>query len=131
MSLRFTFVFGCCRAKQIRNRPIRTVIITFEGTDRSRSSAAEFEVIARNALGTAYSTVKVRDALEALYRTSDIVSAKVEAIEVGESALDLRFIVKRKTRAGKVSINIGNTVGDRVTEAELLLRVNLLNPALP
>ena len=124
----FLLCFAVFAQSKFEDRAIRNIIITFEGADRSRSSAAEFEVVARNALGNTYSTVKVRDALEVLYRTNDIVSAKVEAIEVGESALDVRFIVKRKTRADKVSINIGNNVGDRVTEAELLLRVNLLNP---
>jgi outer membrane protein insertion porin family len=110
------------------DRAIQNIIIAFEGSDRSTASAAEFEVIARNALGNTYSTVKVRDALEALYRTEDIVSARVEATEAGETAVNLRFIVRRKTRADKVTINVGNTVGDNVTEAELLLRVNLLNP---
>ncbi len=110
------------------NRRIQNVIIAFEGTDRSTSSAAEFEVIARNALGTNYSTVKVRDAVDALYRTGNIVSATVEAIENGQEAVELRFLIKRKTRAEKVSIVIGKTVGDSVTEQELLLRLNLLNP---
>jgi outer membrane protein insertion porin family len=110
------------------DRRIENISIVFEGTDRSTSSAAEFEVIAREKLGAAYSAVRVRDALEALYRTGDIVSAKVEALEAGAEAVELRFVIRRKTRAGEVVIQVGNTVGDKVTEAELLLRVNLLNP---
>lgn len=109
------------------NRRIQNVIISFEGTDRSTSSAAEFELIARNALGTTYSAVKVRDAIDALYRTENIISASVEATETAQDTVDLRFVIKRKTRAEKVSIVVGNTVGDSVTEQELLLRLNILN----
>jgi outer membrane protein assembly factor BamA len=118
-------VFG--QISKYEDRPIQNVIIAFEGSDRSTSSAAEFEVIAREKLGNTYSAVGIRSALEALYDTKDIVSAKVEASEAG-AGVDLRFIVKRKTRADKVSIIVGEATGDKVTEAELLLRVNLLNP---
>ena len=121
-------VFDVFAQSKYEDRRIGNVIITFEGTDRSSSSAAEFEVIAREKLGDTFSTVKVRDAIEALYNTKDIVFAKAEAIEVGATAVDLRFVVRRKTRADKVTIQIGNTIGDKVTEGELLLRVNLLNP---
>ncbi|HEX8637458.1 MAG TPA: POTRA domain-containing protein, partial [Pyrinomonadaceae bacterium] len=110
------------------DRAIQNVVITFEGADRSSSSAAEFEVIARERLGNTYSAVGIRNALDALYRTKDIISAKVEASEAGASAVDVRFIIKRKTRADKVSIVVGESIGDKVTEADLLLRVNLLNP---
>lgn len=113
---------------KFEDRQISKVIITFEGTDRSTSSAAEFEQIARNALGTTYSAVRVRNALEALFQTDNIVNASVEATETGQNSVDLRFIIKRKTRAERVSIVVGNTVGEKtVTEQELLLRVNILN----
>ena len=110
------------------DRRIQTVTVTFEGTDRAVSAAQQFELVARNALGETYSTVKLRDALEALYKTQKIVSAKIEASPVGQTGVNLRFIIKRKTQADKVVINIGNTVGDKVTEQQLLLKLNLLNP---
>ena len=122
------FVFDAFAQSKYEDRRIGNITITFEGTDRSSSTAAEFEELAREKLGDTYSTVKVRDALQKLYETKDIVSAKVEAIAVGETAVDLRFVVKRKTRADKVTIQIGNIIGSKITEAELLLRVNLLNP---
>jgi outer membrane protein insertion porin family len=118
-------VFG--QTSKYEDRQIQNVVIAFEGGDRSTSSAAEFEVIARERLGNTYSAVGIRNALDALYRTEDIVSAKVEASDAG-TAVDLRFVIKRKTRADKVSIVVGEATGDKVTEAELLLRVNLLNP---
>lgn len=113
---------------KFEDRRISNVIITFEGTDRSTSSAAEFEVIARNALGNTYSAVKIRNALAALFQTNDIVNASVEATETPNNSVDLRFIIKRKTRADRILIEVGNTVGEKdVTEQELLLRVNILN----
>ncbi|HQU86779.1 MAG TPA: POTRA domain-containing protein, partial [Pyrinomonadaceae bacterium] len=122
------FAFNSFSQNKYENRRISNVIITFEGTDRSTSSAAEFEQIARNALGVTYSAVKVRNALQALFDTNNIVNASVEAIEKGENAVDLRFIIKRKTRADRILIEVGNTVGEKdVTEQELLLRVNILN----
>ncbi|MDQ3042136.1 MAG: hypothetical protein M3R11_07115, partial [Acidobacteriota bacterium] len=110
------------------DRRIETVTITFEGTDRAVSAAQQLELVARNALGDTYSTVKLRDALDALYKTKKIVSAKIEASPAGETGVNLRFIIKRKTEAEKVVINIGNTIGDEVTEQQLLLKLNLLNP---
>ena len=85
-------------------------------------------MIARTALGATYSTVKVRDAIAALYRTENIVSASAVASDAGQNSVNLRFVIKRKTKADKVIINIGNTVGKKVTEQELLLKLNLLNP---
>lgn len=127
----FLFVSFCLSISaqtRYENRAIQNIIIAFEGTDRSTSSAAQFELIIKNILGNNYSAVKIRDSLDALYRTGNIVSARVEAIEIGQNAVDLRFVVKRKTRADKVTIIVGNTVGDKITEAELLLRLNILNP---
>jgi len=110
------------------DRQISNVTVTFEGTDRAVSAAQQFEVVIRNSLGETYSAVKVRDTLDALYKTKKIVSAKVEAIAAGETGVTVRFIIKRKTQAERVIINIGNTIGDEVTEQQLLLKLNLLNP---
>jgi len=110
------------------NRQISNVNIVFEGNDRDISASQQFELIARDALGTTYSTVKVRDAIQALYNSEKIVSASVGVTEVGENNLDLRITIKRKVRAEKINILIGDTTGKSVTEQELLLRINLLNP---
>ncbi len=110
------------------DRQISNIAITFEGADRAVSAAQQFELIARGEIGETYSAVKVRDAIDKLYKTKRIVSVKVEASPVGVQAVNLRFVIKRKTQAEKVVINIGNTVGDKVTEQELLLKLNLLNP---
>jgi outer membrane protein insertion porin family len=100
--------------------------ITFEGNDRELSAAEEFRLIARNTLGEKYSSVKIREAIQAIYNTNRVVSVSVEASESGGNAVRLRFIIKRKTQAEQVAVNIGNTVGDKITEDELLLRLNLV-----
>ena len=115
---------------KFEDRTISGVNIAFEGTDQSASDANQFRTIAEDALGQTYSAVKVRDALAALYNTDKIVSAVVEANETGQNAVELRFVIKRKTRAEKVTIEVGNTVGDEVTEQELLLKLNLLNTGM-
>ena len=110
------------------NRLISNIEIKFEETGRERSATDQFLVIIKGVLGERYSAVKLRQALQALYDSGRIVSASVEAVENGANAVSLRFIIKRKTQAEKVIIQIGNTVGDKVTEQELLLKLNVLNP---
>ena len=110
------------------NRQISSVDITFEGADRDIAAAEQFRLIAQSALGGRYSAVKVRDAIDDLYKSDKIVSAQVEATQIGANAVNLRFIIKRKTQAEKVYFNIGTTIGESVTEQELRLKLNNLNP---
>ncbi|MEP7038452.1 MAG: POTRA domain-containing protein [Acidobacteriota bacterium] len=130
----FLLLTACCFAltanaqNKFENKPIGDIEIAFEGKDNDASAAEQFRLIARTALGENYTTVKVRDAIAALYGTEKIVSASVIASEVDQNNVNVRFVIKRKTKADKVNINIGNVVGDKVTEQELLLKLNLLNP---
>ncbi|MEP6901570.1 MAG: POTRA domain-containing protein [Actinomycetota bacterium] len=100
--------------------------ITFEGNDRDLSAAEQFRLIARNTLGETYSSVKIREAIQAIYDTKKVVSITVEASEIGTNSVHLRFIIKRKTQAEQVSVVVGNTVGEKVTEDELLFKLNLV-----
>lgn len=110
------------------DRQISNVEITFAEKGRERSATDQFLAIVRGALGAKYSAVKVRDALQALYDSGRIVSASVQATESGASAVNLRFLVKRKTQAERVNVVIGSAVGDKpITEQELLLKLNILN----
>lgn len=122
------FSFSAFSQTNFENRFISEIEIKFEETGRERSSADQFLAIIKNVLGEKYSAVKIREALQALYDSGRIVSVSVEATENGANGVNLRFIIKRKTQAEKVIIEIGNTVGEKVTEQELLLRLNLLNP---
>jgi outer membrane protein insertion porin family len=127
------FIFTLCISAQNKyeDRQISTVEIAFAEKGRERSATDQFLVIVRGALGDRYSAVKVRDALQALYDSGRIVSASVQATESGANAVNLRFLVKRKTQAERVNVVIGNMVGsdkDEITEQELLLKLNILNP---
>lgn len=108
------------------DRRISSIDIAFEGADTDISAANQFRTIAENEIGERYSAVKIRDALAKLYDTEKIVSAKVEADSVGADQVSLRFIIKRKTIAKKVSITVGQFTGDPVTEQQILLRLNVL-----
>ena len=110
------------------DRVIQRVDITFEGADKDVSAAEQFRLIAGEELGDRYSAVKIRNALEKLYKTDKIVSAKVEATGISDSSVAIRFVIKRKSVAKKISIKVGKVVGDPVTEQELMLRLNLLTP---
>ncbi len=125
---------------KFENRQISDIFIRFVGLNqditpagnsniKDVSSAEKFRAIVRGKLGQTYSAVTLRDALQALYDSENVISAEIEAIEDGAAGVDLRFVIRRKSRAEKVVINIAdNTIGDEITEQQLLLRVNLLNP---
>ncbi|MGB7208932.1 MAG: POTRA domain-containing protein [Pyrinomonadaceae bacterium] len=110
------------------NREIGDVAIAFEGNDKNVSVSEQFRLLARDAVGKTYSAVRIRDAIEQLYRTKRIASISVEALPVGENSVNLRFVVKRRTQAQKVSIEIVGAKDEPLTEQELLFKLNLLEP---
>ena len=122
------FVSATIAQNKYEDRRIAEPIdITFEGNDREVSAAEEFRLITRNTLGDRYSSVKIREAIQAIYNTNRVTSVAVEATEAGLDSVRLRFIIKRKTQAERVSVVIGPTTGDdEITEDELLLRLNLV-----
>ncbi len=118
-------IFG--QGQQFEGRSIRNVTITFEGTDRNVAAVEQFRRLAREAAGDTYSTVRVRDAIDRLYNTREIATVVVEAQDAAAGAVDLRFIIRRKTRAQRVAVAIKDEDSD-VTEQQLLLRLDLLEP---
>ena len=110
------------------DRQISNIDITFEGNDRDVSAVEQFRLVIRNALGETYSAVKVRNALAALYRTNRVAYAEVAASEAGQNGVNVRFLIRRKTEAGRVSVNIGSFTGEPITEEDLLYRLNLIEP---
>lgn len=110
------------------NREIRDVTVTFEGADRSVVANEEFRTIARNTLGQQYSAVRIREAIERLYDTKQIASALVEATPAEDNGVNVRFVIRRKTQAQRVVVEVIETDGSDITEQELLLRLNLLDP---
>lgn len=123
----FIFCLVSFSQNKYENLRIGQVSIVFEGRDTDVSAADQFRLIATGSLGERYSAVKIREALDALYKSKKIITAQVEVTPVGEESVNLRFIIRRKTQAENIKIKIGNTVGDSVTEEELLLKLNLIN----
>src|SRR5687767_5779542 len=110
----FIFSVSVFSQPQYDDRLISSVSVAFEGNDSDPSTAAQFELIAKNALGERYSVVRVRNALAALYRTNRIAFARVEAENVGANDINLRFVIRRKTEAKRVSVSVGSFTGRAV-----------------
>ena len=104
---------------KFEDKKIERIQITFEGKDKDLSASDQFHLLAKQEIGETYSTVRIRNALEKLYETKKIVSAKVEATERGSDQVLLRFIIKRKAVAKKVSVEVSKAVGQAVTEQSL------------
>ena len=107
---------------------VQPVQIVFEGRDQDAAAAEQFRLIVESILNGRYSTVKIRESLQELYDTNRVVSVRVEATNIGENQVSLRYFIRRKTQAERVNIRIGNIVGEAVTEEQLLLRANVINP---
>jgi outer membrane protein insertion porin family len=115
---------------ELNGKSIGTISIVFPTGGPSVADEEEYRSIASQAVGASYSVVRIRDSIEALHRTGKIVSVEVEANETA-SGVDLRYLIKRKAQAQKVSIEIQNIIGEPITEQELMFKLNLLDPGTP
>ena len=107
---------------------IAKIDVSVDGAVNNAQAAEPYRLIIRDAVGVTYSTARIRDAIEMLYRTKKIDTVTVAATLDSTGNVDLVFNVKRKTQAEKISVLIGETVGDPVTEQDLLFKLNLLTP---
>ena len=123
------FVPAALGQNKYENHPIAKVDISFGETDNNTQLIEQYRLMAREAVGATYSASRIRDAIEVLYqKTKKIDTISVAAALDPAGNVDLVFNIKRKTQAQKVTIVLGNTVGDPVTEQELLFKLNLLTP---
>ena len=81
----------------------------------------------RDSLGQTYSTVRIRDAIEQLYSQKDILAVDVSADPKTDDSVGLTFTIRRKPKAKRVTLTIEGP-DSKVTEQELLFRLNLLDP---
>ena len=88
------------------DKPISEVTVTFEGSDKNVSANETFRILARDTLGANYSSIRVREAIEKLYNTKQIAAVTVEANELTSGSVAVRFIVRRKTQAQRVTIQL-------------------------
>lgn len=122
------FVATALTQEKYEQRPIGNVEINFGETDTNTQLLEEFRLTAREEVGTTYSRSRVRDAIEALYKTKKIETIAVAASLDAAGNVDLVFNIKRKAQAQKVSIVVGETIGDPITEQDLLFKLNILTP---
>ncbi len=107
---------------------IDKIDIVFADLGANELLTEQYRLTARDALGPIYLTPRIRDAIDALYSTKKIDTVTVASSLNGTGGVDLRFDIKRKAQAQKVSIVIGRTVGDPILEQDLLFKLNLLTP---
>jgi outer membrane protein insertion porin family len=123
-----TAVLSIIAQNKFENRPIDRVDIAFEETGDNTAASEEYRLVVVDAVGNRYSTVKIRDSIEALHRTGRVVSVNVRASDAPNGGVDLHYLIKRKNEAERVSVVVQEPIGEKVTEEEILFRLNLLNP---
>ena len=126
--LMLTAVFGLSVQAQadLEGRNIESIAVVVDGAAQGSINETYGRTI-REILGSTYAAVKIRDSIEQLYQTDDISTVEVAAERAGERVA-LRFNIRRKARAQRVSIQIAETQDAKITEQELLFRLNLLDP---
>jgi len=122
----------CCFAAQSQNKYEKLTIakadVAVAGTKNTDPLIEQYRLITREVVGPVYSTSRIRDAIAALYETKTVDTVVVTATLNAAGDVELQFAIKRKTQAQKVSIVVGETIGDSVTEQDLLFKLNLLTP---
>jgi outer membrane protein insertion porin family len=97
-------------------------------------AAAEAELLSllHVAPNSEYSTVRIRESLDALFREGGVACARVEVRETSAGAtspLSLAFIVRRQIKVGDVKLELGVIPpGSTISEDELRARLNMLDP---
>ncbi len=118
-------VFG---QNKYENKPIAAVDVTFDSSELNPPTSEQYRIIIRDVLGPTYSTTKIHDSIVALYNTKKIATVIVTATLRSDSAVDLRYNIKRKTQVDKVSIIVAKNEDDKITEQDLLFKLNILTP---
>jgi outer membrane protein insertion porin family len=111
-------------------RTVASVEIVFEGSPPDEAVQAEFMVLLKIAANTEYSTVRVRDSLQALFDSGRVSSGKVEVTELapGRGPLKVRFIVQRQIIVAEIRLEIGAIAGAPISQDEIRARLNLIRP---
>lgn len=109
-------------------RRIAKTEVAIAGTQATGALIEEYRLIIRDALGASYSTPRIRDAIQDLYNTGRVETVSVTAALDAAGDVELVFNIKRKTEASRIEVVVGESIGDPVTEQELMFKLNLLTP---
>ncbi len=107
-------------------RRIDSARVSFDVGEPDLSDAERIRAIVAPLAGTIYSSTAVHDAITAIYDTRLAASVVVTASLNDKGGVALDFKVREKTRIDRVTVKVGETVGDKVTEQELLFKLNIL-----
>lgn len=110
---------------------IAKIDISTGGAEANTQLIEQYRLMVRDAIGETYSTPRIRDAIEALYRTRRIDTVTVAAALDAAGNAELSFLIKRKTEAQRVAVVLGPSVGDKVKEDDVLFKLDLLSPGTP
>src|SRR5260221_9166410 len=103
-ALTLVFITAALAQNKYENHPIAKVDISLGETDPSTQLIEQYRFTVIEAVGTTYSSSRIRDAIDALYKTKKIENIAVAAALDAAGNVDLVFNIKRKTQAQKVSI---------------------------
>ena len=118
------------RIEDYEGRQIVGVELVFEGTRTFPTVQAEFMTLLRVAPNTAFSAVRVRESLQALFDSGRAANARVEVIEESgrTGPIKLRFVVQRQVQISEVRIELPPTAGDTLSADEIRARLNFVQP---
>ncbi len=105
--------------------------IVFAGNATNAALAEEYRIIVRDEIGEVYSAPRIREAIAALYDTGRVETVIVTATLSEPGQVVLRFEVKRKVQAERVTVEVTPSIGDTVLEQDILFKLNLLQPGTP
>ena len=109
-------------------RAITAIEVVFEGSPPDATAQTEFMAMLKVAPNTEYSAVRVRDSLEALFRSNRIASARVEITEANGKGgpVRVKFIIQRQIVVADIRLDIGLVTGAPISTDELRSRLNLI-----
>ena len=113
---------------QYEKQTIGKIDIRVAGAENDTAQVEQYRLVISDTLGPTYSTPRIRDTIEALYRTKKVESISVAASLDPAGSVDLTFNIKPKTQVQKVNVIVGQSTGDKVTEQDILFKLNLLTP---
>lgn len=117
-------------------RPVALVEVVFDGTDTDPVEQAALLEILHTTVGADYSAVRVRNSLEALFRSGRVASARLEAYEAGSGSgqtrpVRLRFVVKPLAKIERVDLVLEGATGLGLSQDEMRTRLTRVDPGAP
>jgi outer membrane protein insertion porin family len=117
-------------------RPIAVIEVVFEGTETDPVEQAALLEILRGTVGPDYSAVRIRNSLEALFRSGRVSSARLEAYDSGSGdgrarPVRLRFVVKPLAKIERVDLVLEGATGLGLSQDEMRTRLTRVDPGAP